>query len=100
MGLVEMANLVKAQSAEPPWYGPVCPVVWEGRHREVSPYPDQLPRAFSDLWSRDAEKRLRRRAQERRSTDVVTQTTPLLARPQATSSTCGHSVARIQAPPD
>src|SRR6516225_7942902 len=24
---------------EPPWYGPVCPVVWEG-WREVSPYPD------------------------------------------------------------
>ena len=26
---------------EPPWYGPVCPVVWEGRSREVPPYPDQ-----------------------------------------------------------
>ena len=26
---------------EPPWYGPVCPVVWEGRRREASPYPDQ-----------------------------------------------------------
>jgi hypothetical protein len=25
---------------EPPWYGSVCPVVWEGWHREVSPYPD------------------------------------------------------------
>ena len=24
---------------EPPWYGPVCPVVWEGRHREVPPIP-------------------------------------------------------------
>ena len=24
---------------EPPWYGPVCPVVWEGWRREVSPYP-------------------------------------------------------------
>jgi hypothetical protein len=36
-----------AQPAEPPWYGPVCPVVWEGRHREVSPYPDQdSPAAF------------------------------------------------------
>jgi len=23
-----------------PWYGPVCPVVGEGWHREVSPYPD------------------------------------------------------------
>ena len=28
---------------EPPWYGPVCPVVWEGWRREVSPYPDQCP---------------------------------------------------------
>jgi len=27
---------------EPPWYGPVCPVVWEGRSREAPPYPDQL----------------------------------------------------------
>src|SRR5262249_47240391 len=26
---------------EPPWYGPVCQVVWEGWHCEVSPYPDQ-----------------------------------------------------------
>src|SRR5215471_9220431 len=30
---------------EPPWYGPVCPVVWEGWHREVSPYPDLCPTA-------------------------------------------------------
>src|SRR5262249_41745714 len=28
---------------EPPWYGPVCPVVWEGWRREVSPYPDLCP---------------------------------------------------------
>ena len=28
---------------EPPWYGPVCPVVWEGRRREAPPYPDQSP---------------------------------------------------------
>ena len=28
---------------EPPWYGPVCPVVWEGWRREASPYPDQFP---------------------------------------------------------
>jgi hypothetical protein len=28
---------------EPPWYGPVCPVVWEGRSREAPPYPDQRP---------------------------------------------------------
>ncbi len=33
-------GLVNAQSAEPPWYGPVCPVVWEGWHREMPPYPD------------------------------------------------------------
>ena len=31
----------KLNPVEPPWYGPVCPVVWEGWHREVSPYPDQ-----------------------------------------------------------
>ena len=30
----------KPNSIEPPWYGPVCPVVWEGRHREAPPYPD------------------------------------------------------------
>ena len=35
---------------EPPWYGPVCPVVWEGWRREVSPYPDPCP--FSDLVRR------------------------------------------------
>jgi hypothetical protein len=26
-------------SLEPPWYGPICPVVWEGRCRETPPYP-------------------------------------------------------------
>ena len=26
-----------AHPAEPPWYGPVCPVVWEGRRREAPP---------------------------------------------------------------
>jgi hypothetical protein len=40
---------VTAQPAEPPWYGPVCPVVWEGRHREVSPYPD-VCRACLTAW--------------------------------------------------
>ena len=30
---------------EPPWYGPVCPVAWEGRCREAFPYPD-LRRIF------------------------------------------------------
>src|SRR6516162_8512350 len=30
----------KLNPVEPPWYGPVCPVVGEGWHREVSPYPN------------------------------------------------------------
>jgi hypothetical protein len=38
--------LLKLNPIEPPWYGPVCPVVWEGWRREASPYPDQSP--FSD----------------------------------------------------
>jgi hypothetical protein len=29
-----------AQLLEPPRYGPVCQVVWEGRSREAPPYPD------------------------------------------------------------
>src|SRR5712691_3924483 len=33
--------LPQLNSIEPPWYGPVCPVVWEGWRREVSPYPDR-----------------------------------------------------------
>jgi hypothetical protein len=32
--------LLKLNPIEPPWYGPVCPVVGEGRRREASPYPD------------------------------------------------------------
>ena len=35
----------KLNPVEPPWYGPVCPVVWEGRRREASPYPDLRPAA-------------------------------------------------------
>src|SRR5262245_45549050 len=31
-------------SIEPPWYGPVCPVVWEGRGREAPPYPHLCPK--------------------------------------------------------
>ncbi len=34
-------------SIEPPWYGPVCPVVWEGRSREAPPYPDQRVLSFN-----------------------------------------------------
>jgi hypothetical protein len=33
-------SLPQLNPVEPPWYGPVCPVVGEGWHREVSPYPD------------------------------------------------------------
>jgi hypothetical protein len=33
-------SLPKLNPVEPPWYGPVCPVVGEGWHREVPPYPD------------------------------------------------------------
>lgn len=40
VSLVSM-SLPKRNLIEPPWYGPVCPVVWEGRRREASPYPDQ-----------------------------------------------------------
>ena len=32
--------LSRLNPIEPPRYGPVCPVVWEGRCREASPYPD------------------------------------------------------------
>jgi type IV secretion system protein TrbI len=34
-----------SQALEPPRYGPVCPVVGEGRCREAPPYPDQAPPA-------------------------------------------------------
>ena len=36
---------------EPPWYGSVCRVVWEGRRREASPYPDLWPIAVARLRS-------------------------------------------------
>jgi hypothetical protein len=32
--------LTRLNPVEPPWYGPVRPVVWEGWRREASPYPD------------------------------------------------------------
>jgi hypothetical protein len=38
--------LGQLNSVEPPRYGPVCQVVWEGRRRETSPYPDQS--SFAD----------------------------------------------------
>ncbi len=59
--------LPQLNSIEPPWYGPVCPVVWEGWRREVSPYPDlgegfRMP-ASRDLSSR-TEGRLPKASQE------------------------------------
>ena len=42
LGLPRLYPLLRPNSVEPPWYGPVCPVVWEGRHREMPPYPDRL----------------------------------------------------------
>src|SRR5207237_7199939 len=33
-------SLPQLNPVEPPWYGPVCPVVGEVWHREVSPYPN------------------------------------------------------------
>ena len=44
--------LLRLNPGEPPWYGPVCPVVWEGRHREVPPYPDHAQRCcMQHLWA-------------------------------------------------
>jgi hypothetical protein len=40
-----------------PWYGPVCPVVGEGWHREVSPYPNH--RRSADLERIPPQRRLR-----------------------------------------
>ena len=43
-------------SIEPPWYGPVCPVVWEGRSREAPPYPDHCLciRKADEAWGEAA----------------------------------------------
>ncbi|WP_412177323.1 group II intron maturase-specific domain-containing protein [Mesorhizobium sp. ZC-5] len=40
---LDFMSLPKLNPIEPPWYGPVCPVVWDGRRREASPYPDRIP---------------------------------------------------------
>ena len=42
----------KLNSVEPPWYGPVCPVVWEGRRREASPLSRSTASCvgFGCLW--------------------------------------------------
>ena len=53
---------MNAHPAEPPWYGPVCPVVWEGRHREVPPYPDcVLDRAKGGGLTVQVERQIHRR---------------------------------------
>ena len=46
----------KLNPVEPPWYGPVCPVVGEGWHREVSPYPD--PRRISPVAAHSGDRLL------------------------------------------
>ena len=45
-------SLPKLNPVEPPWYGPVCPVVGEGWHREVSSYPDQSAICLISRWFR------------------------------------------------
>jgi hypothetical protein len=40
LGLSESVRPPKPNSIERARYGPVCPVVWEGRCREASPYRD------------------------------------------------------------
>src|SRR5208283_4358317 len=45
-------RLPKPNSVEPPWYGPVCPVVWEGWRREASPYPDHNEALAYELAAR------------------------------------------------
>ena len=39
LGLPRILRPPKPNLVEPPWYGPVCPVVWEGWRREASPCP-------------------------------------------------------------
>jgi hypothetical protein len=56
-------SLPKLNPVEPPWYGPVCPVVGEGWHREVPPYPDQS--GFNEIAFR--------RPGGRRSRDAISQ---------------------------
>ena len=50
-----------AQLLEPPRYGPVCQVVWEGRSREAPPYPDHwhYPAVSCNAASRSLLKLLR-----------------------------------------
>ena len=54
--LPDFMSLPKLNPVEPPWYGPVCPVVGEGWHREVSPYPDQPHVRYSTEFARSNER--------------------------------------------
>ena len=65
--------LLRLNPDEPPWYGPVCPVVWEGWHREVPLYPDQSP-----FWniSRPPEASLRRGSPAREALRTRGKSTP------------------------
>ena len=42
----EESYLRTLNSSEPPWYGPVCPVVWEGGAARPPPIPILLSLAF------------------------------------------------------
>ena len=48
----------KLNSVEPPRYGPVCPVVWEGRCREAPPYPDLTSTAAVRLLGTNVARRV------------------------------------------
>src|SRR5258708_1640644 len=37
-------SLLTLNPVDPPWYGPVCPVVWEGRCREAPPLSRSIPK--------------------------------------------------------
>ena len=46
-------SLPKHNSVEPPRYGSVCQVVWEGRCREAPPYPDHERKPAKLAWRGD-----------------------------------------------
>ena len=82
--------LLKLNPIEPPWYGPVCPVVWEGRRREASPYPDHLPLRSRSLRA-TASKKCRRR---RRITCVRSARIRYLGTRQMGCSECRSTMVR------
>ena len=64
---------------EPPWYGPVCPVVWEGRRREASPYPDPCPIPAIDGCQSKTPRRVQRPAAARGGSAPVPRRVPRAA---------------------